>query len=64
MAYDIFLVNADGAGLGRIVNGSGGEDLPRFSEGGDRIIFRRLDQFAAGAGEGESGTLVAIAIRH
>lgn len=35
----------------RIVNGAGGEDLPRFSEGGDRIIFRRVGEFAAGAGE-------------
>lgn len=45
---DVFLVNSDGSGLRRIVNGAGSEDLPRFSDAGDRIIFRRASKFAAG----------------
>lgn len=44
---DIFLVDADGSNLRRIVNGPGREHYPRFSQDGARVIFEK-----EGAGPG------------
>lgn len=55
---DVFLVDSRGSALRRILNGAGGEDLPPFSEDGERIIFLRLGQIEIGAGNDELAGLV------
>lgn len=51
---DIFLVDPDGSDLRRVVNGSGDEMHPRFTQDGSRVVFLRLGTGPGGlVGEGD-----------